>query len=130
MKPDRREILAIFLGGLAGAILRALITDAWGQDPGAWPWPTFLANIVGPALLGYFVTRFQERLPVLTWQRPLLTTGLCGALTTFSTMQLETLWMLERGRYGLAFAYAATSVIAGLAGVAAATNLTRRARLR
>jgi fluoride exporter len=53
-----------------------------------WPWATFAANLVGTALLGYFVTRLQERLPPSTFRRPLLGTGLCGALTTFSTLQL------------------------------------------
>ena len=64
-------------------------------DPGRWPWPTFVANIVGAFLLGYFTTRLLERLPVSSYRRPLLGTGLCGGLTTFSTMQVETIRMLE-----------------------------------
>jgi fluoride exporter len=50
-------------------------------------------------------------------------------LTTFSTMQLELLRMLDRGWIGLAAAYALLSVGAGLVAVAVATNLVRRARL-
>ncbi len=63
---------------------------------------TFGANVVGAFLLGYFTTRLLERLPVSSYRRPLLGTGLCGALTTFSTLQVEILRMFEHGRPGLA----------------------------
>jgi CrcB protein len=75
-------------------------------------------------LLGYLATRLQERLPLSAYRRPLLGTGLCGALTTFSTMQLELLRMLDHRRAGLAFGYAAASVAAGFWGYHTAT--TRR----
>jgi CrcB protein len=75
------------------------------------------------------VTRLQERLPLSAYRRPLLGTGFCGALTTFSTMQLELLGMLDAGRTALAAAYAAASIAAGFLAVTVATNLVRRARL-
>ena len=56
--------------------------------------------MVGALLLGYFVTRLQERLPPSSYRRPLLGTGLCGALTTFATLQLELFEMLEAGHLG------------------------------
>lgn len=125
MRPDPRELAAIFAGGFAGAVVRAELADHLPYDPGSWPWATFVANVIGAFLLGYVVTRLQERLPLSAYRRPLLGTGFCGALTTFSTMQLELLWMLDAGRLGLALAYAGVSVAAGFAGVLLATNLVR-----
>jgi CrcB protein len=99
-------------------------------DPGRWPWPTFTVNIVGAFLLGYFTTRLLERLPVSSYRRPLLGTGVCGGLTTFSTMQVEIIKMLEHKHYGLAVGYTAASIVAGLLALYLATTLVRRVRIR
>ena len=105
--------------------MKALPWDGHG-----WPWATFVENVVGTLLLGYFATRLQERLPPSTLKRPLLGTGFCGALTTFSTFQLELVKLTRHGAAGTAAAYAATSIGSGLLGVYLATALTRRVRLR
>jgi CrcB protein len=127
---DRRELAAVFVGGAVGTLARAGLETLAAPDPGRWPWPTFVVNIVGAFLLGYFVTRLLERLPVSSYRRPLLGTGLCGGLTTFSTMQVETVKMLQHGHYGLAVGYTAASIAAGLLAVYLATALVRRARVR
>jgi fluoride exporter len=129
VRADGRELAAIFAGGFAGAVVRALVAEALPHGAGEWPWATFLVNVAGAFALGYFVTRLQERLPLSTVPRPLLGTGFCGALTTFSTLQLELLRMLDAGRTGLAVAYAAASLAAGFAAVSLASGLVRRARL-
>jgi fluoride exporter len=128
VRADRRELAAVFAGGCAGALARALLGEALPSDAGEWPWATFAANAGGTLLLGWLVTHLQERVPPSEYRRPLLGTGLCGALTTFSTLQLELLEMLDAGRAGLAAAYAGASLAAGLLGVALATNLVRRVR--
>lgn len=120
---DRRELGAIFLGGAVGALLRAGLAEAFPAGGADWPWATFAANIVGAALLGWWFTT----LPHTMYRRPLLTTGFCGALTTFSTVQLELVEMIDAGRVGLAVAYLAISVAAGLLGAQAATAVARRA---
>ncbi len=130
MRFDRRELAAIFAGGFVGALARAEVLEALPDHPGRWPWATFVVNLTGAFLLGYFVTRLQERLPVSAYRRPLLGTGLCGGLTTFSAMQLELLRMLDRTEVGLAVAYASASVLLGFLAVTVATNLVRRARVR
>lgn len=126
---DRRELGAIFVGGAAGAVVRVALITAYPSSPGSWPWTTFIINVTGALLLGYLVTRLQERLPLSTYRRPLWGTGFCGAYTTFSTMQLELLRMIDAGRYGLAAGYAAASVIAGFLAVFAATAIVRRVRV-
>ena len=110
-------------------MLRTGLADLAPTHTGQWPWATFVVNLVGCFLLGYFVTRLQERLPITAYRRPLLGTGICGGLTTFSTFQLELLRMLDRGDIGLAMLYAAASVTVGFLGVALATAIVRRAKL-
>jgi CrcB protein len=126
VRVDRREILAVFAGGAVGAIARALVGEALPAEPGTWPWATFAVNVAGAFALGLLVTRLQERVPPSAYRRPLLGTGFCGALTTFSTFQVELLEMLDAERAGLAAAYAAASIAAGCLAVALATNLSRR----
>jgi CrcB protein len=123
---DRRELAAVFSGGCLGALLRYGLGEALVSDPGSWPWATFVANVGGAFLLGYFATRLQERLPLSAYGRPFLASGLCGALTTFSTMQLELLWMLDRSEFTLAAGYIAASLTGGFAALVLATKLVRR----
>ncbi|KZS56871.1 camphor resistance protein CrcB [Mycobacterium kansasii] len=127
---DYRELAAIFAGGALGALARAALATLAVPDPARWPWPTFTVNIVGAFLVGYFTTRLLERLPLSSYRRPLLGTGLCGGLTTFSTMQVETVRMLEHGHWVLAFAYTVVSIVLGLLAVQLATVLVRRVRVR
>ena len=102
---------------------------AFPYGPGAWPWVTFVINTSGAFLLGYLMTRLQERLPVSTYRRPLAGTGFCGAYTTFSTMQLELVRMLDHGHDGLAAGYAGASIIVGYLAVYASTAAVRRIRV-
>ena len=129
MRVDRRERAGELAGGGQRARTRLGLVEALQSTPGQWPWATFIANVVGALALGYFTTRLQERLPLSAYRRPFLGTGLCGALTTFSTLQLELLQMLDHGDGGLAAGYAVASVAAGLLAIALTTNLVRRARL-
>ena len=130
MGADPRELAAIFAGGLAGALGRVALAEHWPAAPGSWPWATFAANVAGALLLGYVGARLHDRAPVADLRLRLVGTGFCGALTTFSTMQLELLQMLDATRYALAATYALGSIAAGLAAVALATRAARRGAVK
>ena len=127
---DYRELAAIFAGGALGALARAGLATLLVRDPARWPWPTFIVNIVGAFLVGYFTTRLLERLPLSSYRRPLLGTGFCGGLTTFSTMQVETVRMIQHGHWALAASYTVVSIAVGLLVVHLATALVRRVSVR
>ncbi len=126
---DGRELAAIFAGGAVGGAARTGLVALAPVGAGHWPWVTFAVNVFGSFLLGYLITRLQERLPITSYRHPLLGTGLCGALTTFSTFQLELLRMLDHGQLPMALGYGAASLVAGFAGMALGTALVRRAML-
>lgn len=131
MPVDPRELVAIFLGGVAGALARAGVVEALPVHPGAWPWATFLVNVAGAAILGALITWAHERAAAVPEHLPpLLGTGFCGALTTFSAMQLEVLRLLDTGDVAIALLYALGSVAAGLAAVAVASGAVRRLEVR
>jgi CrcB protein len=127
---DYRELAAVFAGGALGTLARTGLSNLVASDPTRWPWPTFTVNIVGAFLVGYFTTRLLERLPLSSYRRPLLGTGLCGGLTTFSTMQVEMLKMVQHHQYGLAVGYTCASIVVGLLAVYLATALVRRVAMR
>jgi CrcB protein len=126
VRPSRSELIAVFAGGCAGALVRAAVAEWIPHRAGAWPWATLLVNLAGAALLGWAVTRLQERMPPTRYWRPLIGTGLCGALTTFSTLQLELVDLVDAGRTGVAAGYGAVSLTAGFAAVWLATGAARR----
>jgi CrcB protein len=128
-RPDPRALAAVFAGGGLGGVARIVASQQLTHGTAAWPWATYGVNLVGAFLLGYVVTRLQERLPVSAYRRPFLGTGICGGLTTFSSMQIELLDMLDAHRWLLAGGYAAASVAGGLLAVMAATALVRRVRV-
>jgi CrcB protein len=103
--------------------------NAYPASATSWPWAVFAINVSGAFVLGYFVTRLQERLPLSTYRGPFAGTGFCRAYTTFSTMQVELLKMLDHHRYRLAAGYAAASIVCGYLAIYASTQLVRRVRM-
>lgn len=126
MTRDLRLIAAILVGGFVGTVLRAQLAEIWTTAPASWPWATFTVNVLGAFLLGVVLTHLHGRGTHRDYRLPLLTTGFCGALTTFSTLQLELLRMLDAHEVGRAVGYAAASVAAGLIAVSVGTHLARR----
>ena len=122
---DLRRLAAIYAGGVIGALVRVGLSQATPHGPGGWPWGTFAVNMVGALLLGYFVARLRDH-PEDSLAHPFLTTGICGTLTTFSTLQLELFEMVDAGPLGLASAYVAATLAAGFLLVRLGIALERR----
>ncbi|MFD8014067.1 fluoride efflux transporter CrcB [Streptomyces sp. NPDC058955] len=104
--------LFVALGAAVGAPLRYLTDRAvQARHDSVFPWGTFTVNVVGSFVLGLLtgVTSAQANL--------LLGTGLCGALTTYSTFSYETLKLYEGGAKGYAVLNVAGSLTAGLGAV-------------
>lgn len=103
---------AVALGGAGGACLRFAVS-LWVGVPAmpAWPWATFLVNLVGGFLFGLLAVLLAASHVNEVW-RLALTTGLLGALTTFSTFSFELVRMIEARAWLLAGGYALASVLA------------------
>ena len=120
-----RKLAAIYAGGVAGALVRVGLAQAFPPAAGAWPWPTFAVNMVGALLLGYFYALYRDH-PEESLSHPFLATGVCGTLTTFSTLQLELYGLVDGGDLGLAAAYCAATIAAGFLLVRLGIELERR----
>ena len=125
--PHLRTV-SILAGGAVGALARAGVGRAVPMRPGEWPWATFAVNLAGAAILAWLTTRLAEMIAPTRYWRLLIGTGFCGALTTFSTFQVETIRLARDGHAALGFAYATVSMTAGLAAAIGATVVARRHR--
>jgi CrcB protein len=112
---DVREVFAVFAGGVLGAVPRAVLDQSLGASGGAFPWVTLAVNLAAAALLGYAVAWLGEHHPRTMYIRAFVATGVCGALSTFSTATVELIHLYERSGPGLACAYAGASVAGGVA---------------
>ena len=122
------RIAAILAGGALGTLARAGLSEALPHRAGQWPWATFIVNLVGAFILGWLLTRLAERTAPSRHWRFFAGTGFCGALTTFSTFQIETFDFVRDGHVGLAVAYPVASIAAGMALAVAGVLIARWGR--
>lgn len=110
--------LGIAVFGALGALARYGVDGLSRQRLGTgFPWGTFTVNVVGSLAIGLVFALVLGRADVPDWLKLSLTTGFLGGFTTFSAFSLQTHRLLAEGAYGLAAAYVAGSVAAGLAAV-------------
>ncbi|MGW3073602.1 fluoride efflux transporter CrcB [Kitasatospora sp. NPDC001132] len=115
--------LLVVAGAVVGAPLRYLTDRAvQSRHDSVFPWGTFTVNVVGCLILG-LVTGAVAAGAASSQVQLLLGTGLCGALTTYSTFSYETLRLAETGAGRYALVNVAGSVAAGLAAVFAGAEL-------
>jgi CrcB protein len=118
-------LAVIAVGGAAGTLLRAWLAQVMPPGANGFPWDTFTVNVVGSAVIGFVVVTALARLAPSRLLRPLLATGFCGGLTTFSTFVVEADLLIKNGHGGLAALYVVTSLAAGLGAAWAGSVLAR-----
>jgi fluoride exporter len=121
------RFLAVATGGALGAVARygvaLFVATFWRRD---FPLATFLINISGSFVLGFFSTFAAEKMPIDPLWRLLVTTGFIGAYTTFSTFEYETQRLTETGAVWWGAMNVIASVLAGFAAVQLGVVLARR----
>ncbi len=110
------------VGANARYVLGQLVARRLGSD---FPFGTLIINVTGSLLIGLIFTLLADRLLADTHWRLLLVIGLLGGYTTFSTFSLETIAMLQVGRWVPAFVYAGASVMLSLLGCYVGVILAR-----
>ncbi|WP_314649187.1 CrcB family protein [uncultured Microbacterium sp.] len=103
-----RRLLLVMAGGTIGTAAR-LGLGLVLPDRG-FPWAIFAANVVGALLIGIVAARFPSTADV----RLFLATGVLGGFTTYSAFMTGTLELWTEAP-PVAFAYAAASLVLGLA---------------
>lgn len=129
---QRRErtapvLAAIAVGGALGGLARYGLALALPARPGAIPWGTLTANVVGCALIGVLMVLITEVWSPHRLVRPFLGVGLLGGFTTFSTYAVEVRDLLVPASAPLALGYLAGTVLSCLLATVAAVALTRLA---
>jgi CrcB protein len=117
-----RVLLAVAIGGAAGACLRHLLNLEVPDDAGEFPWTTFGINVVGCFLLALLPASAAVRRHALL--PPLLGTGVLGGFTTLSTWSEQTRALYDGGHTGLAGLYLLGTFAVCLAAVAVADHLS------
>ncbi len=104
-----------FIGGAMRYLLSTLMKNVCGQG---FPWGTLAVNLLGCFLFGIVFAIFSKNSSADNTLYLLLTTGVCGGFTTFSTFANESVQMLQHGNISGFIGYVAISIIAGFALIA------------
>jgi CrcB protein len=121
------KYLAVGLGGAIGAIARFYIgSTSFGNKGAPFPTATFIINISGSFIIGFFLTLATEKIPLSPYVRLAVAVGFVGAYTTFSTFEYETARLFEQGNLLYAFLNVFLSLAIGLAAVFSGIFLARK----
>lgn len=115
-----KELIYVFIGGGVGSVLRFMVSMLWRHmslhprfADVILPWPTLIVNVMGCLLISLFY-KYSEQWGLTPEMRLLLTTGLCGGFTTFSTFSYEGLTLIREGYVMMYFVYVLLSIVLGL----------------
>jgi fluoride exporter len=101
-------VLAMYAaaGGAVGSAARFFLGARFPSVDGRIPVATLLVNVTGSLLIGLLIPLVATRPDA----RAFLVVGICGGYTTFSAFSVETVQLLQGGRFGVAFLYMVVSV--------------------
>jgi CrcB protein len=112
------KYLAVAVGSALGGMLRYYLGGTvLARISGAFPLPTFVINITGSFIIGFFLTLVAERISLGQHLRLAVAVGFVGAYTTFSTFEYETARLMEENHLGLALLNVVLSVVVGFIAV-------------
>src|SRR5271170_4490684 len=113
-------VLFVALGGAIGSTVRYLVTGWFAARFGlAFPYGTFVINVTGSFIIGFFLAVAQERVSLSGYWRLFFAVGVVGGYTTFSTFEYEAVRLLQEGQMLLAASYLVGSVMLGAIGAVA-----------
>ena len=122
-------VAAIAFGGALGALSRYEVSVAWPVGSGHFPVSTFVINTSGAFLLGLILTvsMERERTQARIWRyvRLFACVGFLGSWTTMSTIAVESDTLVRGADFGLALAYLAATIAAGIAAAVIGTAAGR-----
>ncbi|MCS2163541.1 fluoride efflux transporter CrcB [Scandinavium sp. H11S7] len=121
-------LLAVFIGGGTGSVLRWLLGIRLNPMHHAIPIGTLTANLLGAFIIGAGLAWFNRMTHIDPMWKLLITTGFCGGLTTFSTFSAEVVFLLQDGRFGWALLNVAINLLGSFAMTAAAMWIFSAAR--
>ena len=109
-----KEIVAVFVGGGIGSIIRYLITKISFFSFNSFPYSTFISNIIGCLILGLALTYFMKNDSQNSTIFIFIAVGFCGGFTTFSTFSSEGLELINNGNLITFILYTFTSILLGI----------------
>lgn len=121
------KYMAVAAGGALGAILRYYLGGTLlARTAMPFPTATFVINITGSFIIGFFLTLATERLHINPYWRLAVAVGFVGAYTTFSTFEYETARLVEDGDFLHALLNVVLSIVLGFAAVWAGIIAARK----
>lgn len=113
-RTDPARLTAVALGGMLGASARWVVATTWPVALDRFPTTTLAINLAGSFAIGLVVARLLERRPPLLVAHSFVGTGVLGAFTTFSTLTVEVVVLVDAGQVVRAGTYLAVSLVAGV----------------